>query len=241
MVNSRKTRAIVLHSFKYGDSSLISHVYTEMSGRRSIIIKGAFGKKSSTPAKWFQPLTLVNGEILFSTKREIQSVRHLELDPPLFGLQGNPVKSAIALFLGEFLYKVLREEDGNNLMFEFLYNSILIFDTAGYGYANFHLLLLLHLLKFMGLYPNNDYNGENCWFDLEKGHFTRLPSARNINSNVCGIFSEMLDCPMSEMDRFNISLEVRNTILDGIISFYTIHHGGTADIKSLEVLRGVRF
>ena len=239
MVNSRKTKAIILHSFKYGDSSLISHVYTEMFGRCSIIIKGAFSKKASIPAKWFQPLTLVNGEILFSTKRELQSARHLTLEPPLFGLKGNPVKSAVALFLGEFFYKVLREEESNASLFEFLYNSILIFDAAEQGYANFHLLLLLQLSRFMGFYPNNDYSEENCWFDLEKGHFTKLPSARNINSDVCGIFSGMLDCPMSEMDRFNINSAVRNTILDGIISFYNIHQGGVSDIKSLAVLRGL--
>lgn len=239
MNQPEQTRAIVLHHIKYGDTSLIVHLYTEAFGRCSIIIKGAYAKKSATPAKWFQPLFLVEGEIAFRSQRELQSARHLQLSPPLYGLGANPVKSGITLFLGEFLAKVLREEEGNPLLFGFLHNAIRMLDASEAGYANFHLLLLIHLTKYLGFFPRNDFSPEQCWFDLEKGHFTQLPSSHNLGGEAGECLSRMLAANLSEMEQFRLQAECRNQILDALIAFYSLHHGGTSNLKSIPVVRSL--
>lgn len=229
----------MLHHIKYGDTSLIVHLYTEAFGRCSLMIKGAYSKKTATPAKWFQPLFLLEGEISFRAQRELQMARNLQLFPPLYQLGGDPAKSCITLFLGEFLSKVLREEEGNPPLFGFLHNAIRMLDASESGYANFHLLLLIHLTKYLGFFPQNDYSPEKCWFDLERAHFTHLPSQNNLGGEAGVQLSRMLEAGLIEMDRFALSSERRNQILDALISFYSLHHGGTHHLKSLQVVRSL--
>ena len=54
-----KTRAIVLQSIKYGDSSLVVKMLTEKLGIQSYMVKGVFGKKSKMKAALFQNMTLL--------------------------------------------------------------------------------------------------------------------------------------------------------------------------------------
>ncbi len=229
----------MLHHIKYGDTSLIVHLYTEAFGRCSLMVKGAYSKKSSTPAKWFQPLFLLEGEISFRVQRQLQMARHLQLDPPLYQLGGHPAKSGITLFLGEFLSKVLREEEGNPPLFGFLHNAIRMLDASESGYANFHLLALIHLTRYLGFFPQNDYSPDKCWFDLERAHFTNLPSQQNLGGEASAQLSRMMEAGLMEMDQFELSSERRNQILDALITFYSIHHGGTSHLKSLSVVRSL--
>ena len=53
-----KTEAFVLGSLKYKDSSLIVHVFSEVLGFRSYILKGILtSKRSKIKPSYFQPLT----------------------------------------------------------------------------------------------------------------------------------------------------------------------------------------
>ena len=54
-----KTKAIVLQTIKYGDSSLIVKMLTKESGIQSYMVKGVFGKKSKMKAALFQNMTLL--------------------------------------------------------------------------------------------------------------------------------------------------------------------------------------
>ena len=48
-----KTKAIVLQTIKYGDSSLVVKMLTEESGLQSYMVKGVYGKKSKMKAALF--------------------------------------------------------------------------------------------------------------------------------------------------------------------------------------------
>ena len=59
-----RTKAIVLHTLKYSDSSLIAHCYTQLVGKQSFILKGILtAKKGAIRKSQFQVLTQL--EILF--------------------------------------------------------------------------------------------------------------------------------------------------------------------------------
>ena len=67
------TPAIVLKTFSYGETSLISRCFTKEKGKVSFIIKGAQSKKNLT-APYFQPLSYI--QIIYNEKekRELQIV-----------------------------------------------------------------------------------------------------------------------------------------------------------------------
>ena len=53
------TDAIVLKTFSYGETSLISRCFTKDKGKISFIIKGAKSKKNLI-SPYFQPLSFIN-------------------------------------------------------------------------------------------------------------------------------------------------------------------------------------
>ena len=67
------TNAIVLKTFSYGETSLISRCFTEDRGKISFLIKGAKSKKNLI-APYFQPLSYINIIFNENEKRELQIV-----------------------------------------------------------------------------------------------------------------------------------------------------------------------
>ena len=55
-----KTEAIVLHSFKYGETRLIVDMFTRAAGRVSFIVPVPKTPKSHLKKQYFQPMTLLS-------------------------------------------------------------------------------------------------------------------------------------------------------------------------------------
>lgn len=105
-----KTSAIVLHCLRYNDTSYIANVYTETVGRTSYIIKVSRARNGGVRPSLFHPLALLELEAEGKNTAQLRRVTEARLLHPLHSLPLDPFKSAIALFLGEFLHHALREE-----------------------------------------------------------------------------------------------------------------------------------
>ena len=71
--------AIVLKTFSYGETSLISRCFTKDKGKVSFIIKGAKSKKNLI-APYFQPLSYINIIFNENEKRELQIVSKVSFE-----------------------------------------------------------------------------------------------------------------------------------------------------------------
>jgi Recombinational DNA repair protein (RecF pathway) len=69
------TRAIVLHTVKYSETSIITKLYTEKYGLVSFLIKGIRSVKGRNKAALFQPLRIL--EITYSHRqnKNLQYIR----------------------------------------------------------------------------------------------------------------------------------------------------------------------
>ena len=70
-----KTRAIVLHHVRYGETSIIITFYTEKYGRLACMANGVRSRKARFPAILFQPLTIVDTDFYYRQNREIQRIK----------------------------------------------------------------------------------------------------------------------------------------------------------------------
>ena len=109
----QKTLGIVLHTLKYKDTSLIADIYTEVAGRASFMVSIPRSRKAAVKPVLFQPLALVELEADFRPNATIYKVKEAKSLYPFATLPYDPYKSAIALFLSEFLYRAVREEAEN--------------------------------------------------------------------------------------------------------------------------------
>lgn len=101
----QKTLGIVLHTLKYKDTSLIADIYTEVAGRASFMVSIPRSRKAAVKPVLFQPLALVELEADFRPNATIYKVKEAKSLYPFATLPYDPYKSAIALFLSEFLYR----------------------------------------------------------------------------------------------------------------------------------------
>lgn len=240
-MSQAKTAAIVLHSLKYGDNSIIVDMYTQEFGRMSFLVNGVNGKKSAFKPGLFQPLTLLELDIYVKNSRELQRVKEIKLSIPLIELRTNLVKNTLALFVSEVLYKVLREFQQDKALFSYLQKATELLENQQHGIANFHLLFLMNLTRFLGFYPNSDFAGQHGFFDLLEGRFCLFPPVHThfISGPLLQDFRALLDTSLSDLEQLHFSKEERSALLDFILIYYQIHMPGMSSLKSISVLQEV--
>ena len=233
-----KTEGIVLHGIKYGDTGRIVTVYTEAFGRTSFLLQGIHSKKSSGKANLLQPLFLLELEMDYRQGKELQRAREIKFRHPYQSLPFDVVKSSQAIFLAEILYKVLKEEEARPEFFEFLSHSFRILDLMREGVANFHLIFLIHLTRYMGFAPNNNYAVNRTIFDMVSGTFSenRPPHPHYLEPGETKILSELMNISFDEIGQIGLTSVSRNLLLISIIDYFSLHLGVRLQIKSLQIL-----
>lgn len=233
-----KTKGIVLHTFKHGETSVISHIYTTLNGKQSYIFKGLLSKKNKQ-RNALQPLSLLELIVYNKPSRTIQLVKEFKFSPVYQSIPFDVHKSTIALFLSEVLYRVLKEETPNVEMYQFIEQSLLFFDKQIKQSSLFHLLFLTQLSRYLGFFPQQNYSNYKQFFNLNTGLFssTKNPDY-GLNKKMSKDLMTLLSTKISELSNLKI-FSSKISLLDSIMQFYRFHIDGINTINSLAVLKNV--
>ncbi len=234
----RKIRGIILHTTRYGESSLVVHCYTEQYGRQSYMVKGVRKSRKQNRSNLFQPLFILDFEVYHKDSREIQLVKEVSRAIPLNSLPFDMVKSAQAIFMAEVIYRVVREEEPNPMLAHFLLSSIQYLDALEKASPDFHILFMFQLSRHLGFYPQNNFDEGRIYFDLSSGQF--ISHCKDPEIHLDEISSKLwLQYMLSEYQSVKESdfngLQ-RKLVLDNLVRFYKSHVAGMGEILSLEVL-----
>lgn len=234
-----KTQGIVLGTSQYNDNYSITHLFTRDFGRVSYLLPKTRGSRSKIRTSLFFPLSVLNMEVEHMPLREIQRLKDAERQFPLYEINTHMTKISLAFFLSEFLSRVLRESDHNDLIFDYLKNSVETLEAAGRGLANFHLCCMLGLTRYLGIYPNVDFVGRNSYFDLLNGVFVmKMPLHTHFLSREHSRYLAYLHrMNYGNMHLFRLSRNNRNTIVEYLLEYYRLHIYDFPPLKSLDVLR----
>lgn len=232
-----KTQGIVLRTIKYSDKASIATIYTREYGRVSFMVYGVAGRKSGTKGAMLSPLSLVELNCLFMPGKEIQQLRELRPLETSYAISLDPVKNAIALFLAELFIKTLRQPQADEALFDFLSNAIRQLHYIDAGIANFHLILMLKLTRFMGFYPNRS-DAPFRYFDLMNGEFTfNAPlHTHYINHERTLQLAKLLEVQFTNLPDLNIGRADRIALLEAMIEYYRLHVADFHGLNSMEVL-----
>ena len=236
----QKTEGIVLHVLKYNDTTNIVDIYTRKQGRASFLVKQSRSKKTMLKSVLFQPLSLVEIDADYRTTSTLYKIKEAKSIYPFQSIPYDPYKSAIALFIAEFLYRSLKEEAENEPMFAYLLHSIRWLDTCEHqSFANFHLVFLMRLSRFLGLYPNVEDYVPGCFFDMQNACFTMQPPLHPayLNAEESSKISLLLRMNYDTMHLFAMNRQERNRCLTVINTYYQLHLPDFPVLNSLEVLR----
>jgi DNA repair protein RecO (recombination protein O) len=237
-----KTPGIILHQVKYTDSGNIAQVFTRRFGRQSFMVRGIRNRRPGKQNVHLQPLSIIDIELYYRESRSIHTLKEFSVSFLPADIYNNIIKSSIALFLGEVLTTVLREESPQEELFDYIRDSIIYLDGLNEGYSNFHIAFLCGLCSFIGIEPGRRTGKEEkCFFDMQNGAFLPLPPPHGnyAGAEISGILSEFFSSSWREMQKIALSGSLRNEALNEILRYYSIHLPTLKKINSLEVLKEV--
>ena len=234
-----KTQAIVLHSLKYGETRLIVDMFTRSQGRQSFIVSIPKSVKGKIKKQLFQPLTLLEIESDLRPKLQLQKLSDVRLASPFSSIPFDPNKLSISLFIAEFLYYALRSEQHNEPLFDYIVNSIQWLDAQTDRFANFHLVFLMRLSRFLGFYPNLDHYQTGDYFDLRESVFLLTPPVHRdfLYPQEAEKIQLMMRMDFPTMHLFRMSHQERNRLLEVSLIYYRLHLPDFPELKSVSVLQ----
>lgn len=234
-----KSRAVVLHTLKYTDDSVIVDAFTEARGKVSFIVRLSRSRRAAVKSAFFQPLSLLELEWNHKETSALARLKSVRVWLPFASLPYDPRKSAVAMFLAEFLHHALREEPDSAYLFEYLARSVEWLDASRMGFVNFHLVFLLRLTRFLGFYPNLEEYRNGSWFDLLNSCFVPVRPLHShfLSPEDAARLPRLMRMRYETMHVFKFSGQERSRLLGVVNDYYRLHIPSFPELKSLAVLR----
>lgn len=240
-----KITGIVTDVVKHTDRHNVATLFTREQGRMSFITHGGGGKRGASRMAMLMPLSVIGADIRSDATRELQILTNASRLTVWHDIYFNPVKSALAMFLAEFLNAYLRFSDPDPALWDFAADAIYRLDRTKKGAANIHLGFLAGMLPLAGISPDLSdigfYPERDWWFDMREGCLTSLPPLHG--DYVRPEFSRLLPLLARMSPRtaplFRFNAPQRRDLLDGLLKYYAIHCPGLGQLKSPSVLRNI--
>ncbi len=233
------TKAIILSSLKYGDTSLIVKAFTLSDGIKSYLLKGVLAsKRGKLKSAYFQPLTQLEIVAVHRNKGTLESIREAKVEYHYHSIHSDIGKNAIALFLAEMLSSSIHEEEYNEKLYFFVEAALQWLDSHE-EISNFHLYFLVALTKYLGFYPDLS-NRSAKYFDLLEGEFTDHTSLNPLlGGQNLEYFKGLLGINFDAVQSIKMNKSARQELLKSIILYFELHLPGFRKPRSLSILNQV--
>jgi recombination protein O C terminal len=197
--------------------------------------------KGKIKKQYFQPMTLLDFEYDFRQRSNLQRIKDVRVSLPYSSISIDPAKSCISLFLSEFIYYATRNEQENPTLFTYISTSLEWLDNAYEDFANFHLVFMMRLGKFLGFHPFLEDFTPGCFFDLRNGCFTlSMPLHTDfLNAADAGHLYNLMRMNFDTMKLFKLSHDDRNRITEIVLRYYKLHLPNMPELQSFDILREV--
>ncbi len=241
---THKTKGIVLRSIKYGETSLVVTIFTELFGLQAYMVNGArSSRKTGNKAAMFQPAAILDLEVYHSDQKQIQRIKEANWSVIYQHVLGDVIKNSIALYMIELLHKALKQPEKNHELFYFCEDALLQLDTAGNSIAaNLPLFFTLHLADFLGFRMSTPLKDEPAYLDLKEGEFTYEQPAHPhfLYKEHASLTAELLKTRIpAELNELHLNKQIRRDLLIKYQEYYALHIHDFGQLKTLKVLHEI--
>ncbi|HLZ89342.1 MAG TPA: DNA repair protein RecO [Puia sp.] len=240
-----KTKGIVLRGVKYGETSLVVTLYTELFGIQSYLVNGVrtSSRKGPGKANLFQPAAILDLIVYHNELKNLQRIREFKWAVLYQHIFFDVIKNAVAVFMVELLQKCIKQPEPNPDLFYFIEDAFLHLDAAeSRVLANFSLFFMLHLAGFFGFKIEDTYSERNPFLDLVEGQFVahhpQHPQA--LEGPLSYITAQLLRVQQpAELRELALNQETRRNLLQAYKAFYALHVPDFGEMRTLNVLQTV--
>jgi len=245
MSTTFKTKGIVLRTVKYGETSVITTVYTELFGVQSYIVKGVrqSSKHGTTKANYFQPAAMLQMEAYHNELKNLQFIKEYQWSYLYEHVLFNVVKNAVAMYIIELLQHSLKQPEANPELFYLIEDTLKQLDKGNETLtANLPLYFTLHLSGELGFQLQGEYNNRTPVLDLKEGTYvTDIPAHFfYISGELAETTSQLNSIHFyNDLEKFHLNRNIRRELLDAYKEYLSLHIEGFGELRSLNVLQEV--
>ena len=238
-----KTKGIVLKTIKYGETSVIVSIYTELFGIQSYLVNGVrtSGKKGSPKAILLQPSAILDLVVYHNELKQLNRIKEFKWGFLYQTVLTEVPKNAVALFMVELLTKCLKQPEANQELYNFAEDVFIQLDSGHPSVvANLPLFFAVHLSHFFGFRMDDNYNDEKLYLDLQEGSFTEVQPRHPhfLEGQQAATTSQILKVMQpSELSGIKLNHDFRRNLLNAFETFYSLHIAEFGKLKTLPVLR----
>lgn len=236
-----KISGVVIDIIKHSDRHNVVALYTRSHARVSFIVAAGAGKAARLRNAALMPLSVIEADVNFKADRQLQSLTRFSRGEIWRDLYFNPSKSAIALFIAEFLNRFLRDSPPDPHTYDFIIDTIRQLDNCQQSPANLHLAFLIEFLKYAGITPDISEIADDAWFDMREGLVTRLPIRHSdlLAPQETLMIPMLMRMTIRNAHKFRFNAGQRRLLLSRLLRYYAIHFPGLSSLKSPEILAEV--
>lgn len=238
-----KTKGIILRTVKYGETSVIVSVFTELFGLQSYLVNGvrSTSKQGTTKAVFFQPAAILDLIAYNNDFKNLQRLKEFKWAYIYRNIFSDVMKNAVAVFMIELLTKCLKQPEPNPELFYFTEDALQHLDAADEKQtANFALFFALHLPVFFGFRIADEAGGKPDYLDLQEGSFVQdQPSHNNylMEKEAAAISHILKIMQPEELKDLHLNQETRRRMIHAIEAYYAFHIQDFGSLRTLPVLR----
>ena len=240
-----KTKGIILRSTKFGETSLVVTVYTELFGLQSYLVKGVrqSTKNTGSKASMFQPAAILDMVVYHNELKNLQIIKEFSWAKMYQHLHHDVVKNCVALFMVELLTKSIKQPESNADLYEFIEKNLLILDEADAAVtANLPLHFALHLARQLGFGIEDKDDEKKVILDMHDGRFTHhIPAHGNyLDGRLAAATADLLQMDNAvSLYRIKLNKQIRQQLLKACEQFYLYHISDFGHLKTVPVLEAV--
>ena len=237
------TKAVILRTVHYGETSLIVTAYSELFGLQSYIVQGVrtSSKKGSGKANYFQPGSILELVVYHHELKNLQRIKEFKWSYLYNEVFSNVIKNCVLLYMVELLQKCIKQPESNAELFSFVEESFMQLDKADETVAaGLSIYFVIHLTTFFGFQITHDE--QLPVLDLQDGKFTDAhpQHAYYVDGKTAALIYELLKVMQpAELHEVPMNHVQRRSVLEAMETFYALHLPEFGKMKTLQVLKEV--
>lgn len=239
----------MLRNVKYGETSIVATVYTELFGLQAYLLNGvrSSGKKGGSKAVFFQPSAILDMEVYQNEFKQLNRAKEYRFAHIYKTIFTDVLKNGVAAYMVELLAKSLQQPENNPDLFAFTEDCFVELDGCGDKImANFPVFFAVQLAGFFGFSPAAGsavvLNSDSLVFDIADGRFTNNTVFHHLvlDRKCALVLSDLMQVRHPrELAEIESNAESRCKILDAMEIYYGLHLPDFGKMKTLPVLKEI--
>jgi len=244
---THKTKGIILRAVKYGETSLIVTILTELFGLQSYIVSGIrTSKKGGSKAAMFQPSAILDLDVYHNEHKGLNRIRDASWSVLYKNIFNDIIKNSVALFMVELMIKTIKQPESDPDLFYFCEDCLKELDNAPSSVtANMPLYFCLQLPHFFGLKiesASTISDPDQFFLDFLEGRFSFVRPEHNHymqGENAVATAELLKVMHPHELSQFNLNQFRRRELLKNYLEYYSLHLPEFGKLKTLEIMNEV--